>query len=180
MWKDIKGFNGKYQINEYGVVKRTEYISTTKKSNGSTYKRFFKEKILSEHIDSIGYYAVSLNNKKYRIHWLLYNTFIGDSRGFVIDHIDRNKLNNSLSNLRCVENSVNIKNAKHKYSPDIQDMSYRYKYPEKSHPFKLRFSIEGKRKVIGYYKTYDEALQKYNELYAKREKYYLEKYGCVN
>ena len=59
-------------------------------------------------------------------------------------------------------------------------MSYRYKYPEKSHPFKLRFSIEGKRKVIGYYKTYDEALQKYNELYAKREKYYLEKYGCVN
>lgn len=180
MWKDIKGFNGKYKINENGQVKRTEQVYTSTKANGETYRRVFKEKILSQYIDSEGYYALSLNGKIYRTHWLLYNTFVGDSKGFVIDHIDRNKLNNSLSNLRCVENSINIKNAKIKYRPDIKDMSYRYKHPEKAHPFLLRFSIEGKRKTIGYYKTYDEALQKYNELYAKREKYYLEKYGNGN
>lgn len=73
------------------------------------------------------------------------------NRALVVDHIDRNKLNNSLDNLRwvsCLENSANVgdkkqgapkgnKNGKgHGYNPDSKKR-YRYFYKGKG-PYKLR------------------------------------------
>lgn len=44
----------------------------------------------------------------HRIVWMMHNGLIPE--GMVIDHIDRDKLNNDIMNLRCVDRSVNRKN----------------------------------------------------------------------
>lgn len=60
-----------------------------------------------------GYYKVRLSNnglvKDYIIHQLVYQIFKGnyDKSKYVIDHIDGNKLNNDINNLRLLTNSEN-------------------------------------------------------------------------
>lgn len=57
--------------------------------------------------------VVTYNGKKYishRIIWILHNGFIDNS--LVIDHIDRNSLNNAIENLRQVDIAVNSRNSK--------------------------------------------------------------------
>lgn len=58
-----------------------------------------------------GYYVVFFNGKRHcchRIIWVLHFGSIPD--GMVIDHIDGNKLNNRLENLRAVSQAMNMRN----------------------------------------------------------------------
>lgn len=66
---------------------------------------------------SSGYtsYTAYRNGKKYRIyiHTAVALTFLGPRpKGYVIDHIDKNRANNRLDNLRYVSYSENGKNSK--------------------------------------------------------------------
>lgn len=60
-----------------------------------------------------GYYKIRLSNnglvKDYMIHQLVYQIFKGnyDKSKYIIDHIDGNKLNNDINNLRLLTNSEN-------------------------------------------------------------------------
>ena len=50
-------------------------------------------------INGKGYYCVTINNKSFRVHrliWLYHNDYLPD----IIDHKDGNKLNNRIENLR--------------------------------------------------------------------------------
>lgn len=72
------------------------------------------------HTNKAGYHCVSLtrNNKTYnkRIHRLLGLYFIPNPNNLpVIDHIDRNRTNNELSNLRWADLSLNATNRFRKY-----------------------------------------------------------------
>ena len=59
-----------------------------------------------------GYLRISIRNKQYSIHRLVWETFNKPiPEGYYIDHIDGNKSNNALSNLRLVTQSDNMKNA---------------------------------------------------------------------
>lgn len=165
MWRDIKGFEGRYQMSEDREVKRLPYSVTQKGFGGTVYTRNFGEKILEQNIDDKGYLYVDLGNDRYRIHWLYYNTFIGNSTGYFIDHIDRNKLNNDPSNLRLLTQKLNNYNRTLAYKPDIQ---YR-PTKSKNKPYYLRFSEDGKRINIGSFATYEEAENKYRELYNERQ-----------
>ena len=93
IWKDIDGFENKYQISNFGRVK-----SLVRKGHP-------KEIILSlTHTCSSGYRTVGLykNSKRYEksIHRLVANAFIPNPNKYPeINHIDENKFNNCANNL---------------------------------------------------------------------------------
>lgn len=99
VYKDIKGYDGAYQVSNLGNVK--------------SFKRG-KEKILKSGVNSVGYLNVTLfkekKGKSFSVHKLVTMVFLNhipDGYNIVVDHIDNNKLNNNVINLQLVTNRKN-------------------------------------------------------------------------
>lgn len=109
IWKDIKGFEGLYQVSNLGQVKSLERFR--KGENGSLVT--VKEKILKPQINSNGYYQVGLCKnskvKRYMVHRLVYEAFNGQiPEDLQVNHINEVKTDNRLENLNlmtCKENN---------------------------------------------------------------------------
>lgn len=90
IWKDIKDYEGLYQINNYGEIK-------------SLHNYRGKGNILTPIIKR-GYYEIGLRKNGIRkwhlVHRLVANAFIPNSNNLPqINHKDENKLNNDINNL---------------------------------------------------------------------------------
>lgn len=109
IWKDIKNYEGLYQISNFGNVK-----SLARSIDCGKFIRNVKEKLLKQSKNSSGYLHVtfSKNNKlkTFTVHKLIMNTFIGDSN-LTINHKDCNKENNNINNLEYITNEDNLKHA---------------------------------------------------------------------
>lgn len=124
-WKDIKGFEGIFQISNLGIIKRLPY----KANNGTNKCREIKEKILEPFTWQSRYLRVDLqftkDGIKHRratyVHNLVAETFIGERpEGYVIDHINRDYLDNRVCNLRYVTQCDNVNNCnKEQWSKNI-------------------------------------------------------------
>lgn len=114
-WKDIKGYEGLYQISNYGNCKSLDRIIERKTRWGDLAKIVYKGKILSPNKVGGGYLKYDLcKNGKYQAksaHRLVYETFVDNiPEGMEIDHIDCNRENNNVKNLRCVTRKENMHN----------------------------------------------------------------------
>lgn len=108
LWKDIKGYEGLYQISSFGNVKSIE--RTLLRKNGSSFS--VKERILRPTYDKHGYSYVTLTNlkkpKRFFIHRLVAINFIPNPLHKTdVDHIDGNPSNPKLSNLRWATSTEN-------------------------------------------------------------------------
>ena len=127
IWKDIKGYDGDYQVSNLGKVK------SLKKD---------REKIL-KHSNNNGYCLVCLyKNKKTTacsVHQLVYYTFndVEKTKDFVIDHINRDKSDNRLENLRLVTQRKNTQNREKKFKG--------YVYNKKSRTYRSVTDINNKQ-----------------------------------
>ena len=95
IWKDVKGYEGIYEISNYGIIKN---IKTNK--------------IKKQSIDNVGYYVVSLckNNisKLKRVHCIIAEAFIPNPNNYpCVNHKDENKLNNDIENLEWCTKGYN-------------------------------------------------------------------------
>ena len=99
IWKDIDGFNGKFQVSSWGRIRNAE--------TGNILKPYKNKK---------GYLKASLSyggkSIKKRINRLVAIAFIDNPYNLPqVNHKDGNKENNSISNLEWVTNSENQKHA---------------------------------------------------------------------
>ena len=101
-WRDIKGYEGVYQISNLGHIKRIRCAKGRERiiKGFLTKKRYLK---VTLHKDGI--------RKDYLVHRLVAETFIPNPQNKpCVDHIDTDKLNNKVENLRwCTyqENNLN-------------------------------------------------------------------------
>lgn len=122
IWKDIKDYEGLYQVSNLSRVKSI---------------KFGKERILKPVTNSSGYLQVTLckNNikKKYLVHRLVAEAFIDNTDNLPqVNHRDENPLNNVVSNLEWCDRKYNIN-----YGTGIERRS-----KKKSKPV-LQYTLDG-------------------------------------
>lgn len=145
IWKDIDGFDGVYEISNYGRVKSSNYGGMIRKPR----------------IQNNGYETVRLwkcgKPKFYLIHRLVFSHFIGYlNDDLVVDHIDGNKVNNHVSNLQQIESRDNtIKAVCNKYMRGVKKVNRGY--------YSASMNIKYKRYYLGSFKTIEEANEAYNK-----------------
>ena len=122
IWKDIEGYNGDYQVSNLGRVK------SLKKQIG----RKETERIMTPSTTYQGYSRVVLIRDKkpkiYSVHRLVAEAFIPKIEGKpIVDHLDGNRRNNKVENLRwCTfsensQNSMKLKGSKRYNSVSVKD-----------------------------------------------------------
>lgn len=110
VWKQISDINQIAYVSSYGRIKKLFHNK--------------EDKMYVPHytLNNSGYFVVYIDNRPFLVHRLVYETFNSQiDNNKIIDHIDTNRLNNQLNNLREVshaENSNNIlsveKNKRHR------------------------------------------------------------------
>lgn len=146
-WLNIDGYDN-YQVSNFGRIRN----STT-------------GRILKPSVSTAGYLNVTLSKngkiKNHAIHKLVAKEFIENPDGKICaDHIDRNKLNNHVENLRWVSSSENNRNRSiaSNNSSGFKGVSF-YK-PSKKYVAHIYY--EGKKHHLGYFHTAEDAAKAYD------------------
>ena len=99
-WKPVVGYEGLYEVSNWGRVKSLNYNHTG------------KGKILKQQQSMDGYYSVGLSKngilKRYYVHRLVAEAFLPNSDNLpLINHKDENKTNNNVDNLEWCDAKYN-------------------------------------------------------------------------
>ena len=116
IWRDIKKYNGMYQVSNLGNVRSVDRIVKYINRYGTPSEQLHKGKIIAQTDNGKGYKVVHLYMKNKMtneyVHRLVAETFIGEiPEGYAVNHIDFNKGNNMLNNLEIVTYSENNKHS---------------------------------------------------------------------
>lgn len=114
IWKDIQGYEGLYQVSNLGRVKSLgRFVINPLVPKGYSWH---PERILKGRNDTKGYLRVVLYkdqmSKGFKVHRLVAVAFIPNSENKPeVDHINRDKIDNSVNNLRWVSHKENMNNS---------------------------------------------------------------------
>jgi hypothetical protein len=157
-FRDIPGFEG-YQVSNLGRVK--------------SFKRY-REGVLKNSIQHNGYYttALSINNKSFtkNIHQLVAMAFLDhkpDGFKIVVDHINRDKLDNNLENLQLISNRENSSKDKRDGTSKYTGVSLIKSYSK----WKAQIDVNGKSIHLGTFNTEEEASEYYQNALKAIENY---------
>lgn len=113
-WKDIPGYEGRYQVSDLGRVKSLAFYQRCVFKNGVEGKRLTKERILATQVQNSGYVLVHLHldneRKAHTVHRLVASAFV-PGYAAEVNHRDGDKSNNAASNLQWVSSSENKQHA---------------------------------------------------------------------
>lgn len=103
-----------------------------------------------------GYIQIKLDDRLYLAHRLAWLYVHGDWPTDQLDHIDRDRVNNRIANLREVDNARNAQNCglQQNNKSGGKDVCW---YKRKSR-WMVRITIDGERKFLGYFADHNDAL----------------------
>ena len=109
-----------------------------------------------------GYKTITINSKTFRVQRIIWIMMFGHiPNGFFIDHINGNKLDNRLENLRLATNSQNQQN---RPAPKNNSSGYRgVTWHKQMNKWMARICYKKKRKLIGFFDSPEEAYQAYKK-----------------
>lgn len=115
-WKDIKGYEGYYQISNRGNVKSLDRVLNQWFKHGRYEDRQIKGQPLATTDNGNGYLIVSLNKnnkrKNHYVHRLVAEHFIGSiPTDYTVNHKDFNRKNNNVDNLEIITQFDNVQHA---------------------------------------------------------------------
>lgn len=109
IWKDIPGYQGRYQVSNLGRIKSLNMLVGTKGGK----KAVRKGRILIPVVNKDGYHIVCLCDgrikKGIRVHRIVAFVFVPNPFGYnIVNHKDRNPANNAASNLEWCDAAYNV------------------------------------------------------------------------
>ncbi len=122
---------------------------------------------LSQKLTGAGYFEVSFSVVRESAHRLAWALHYGEWPACVIDHIDGNRQNNRLSNLRDVPHSVNLQNIKGPKSNSRSGLLGAHAY--RCGRFQSSISVRGAKVRLG---IFDTALEAHNAYLEAKRKYH--------
>lgn len=151
IWKDVVGYEGLYQISDFGNVKSLKYG---------------KERTLKKTSDKDGYLFVGLyknkTNKTLKVHQLIAEAFLGHKpcgMKLVVDHKNDIKSDNRLDNLQIVTNYQNIIKSIKKTNTSSKYIGVYFH--KKSNKWMARIMINYKNIYLGIFNTEEDAYKVY-------------------
>ena len=160
---EINNFVEQIVIEEFKKIDGYENYSVSKNGN---VRNDLTDKILKHRKDKNGYsnFTLSKNGKlkTHKVHRLVAIAFIlNPDDKLCVDHIDENKTNNNLTNLRWATKTENGQNkGKNKNNTSgFKGVSY----DKTKNKYRAVIKINEKRKHLGYFKTAKEASAEYDE-----------------
>lgn len=119
-WRDIPGYEGKYQVSNIGQIKSCARTRRGKKDSIA----IVRERTLQQRLDKDGYKEVALSSngkmKYYRVHRLVATAFIPNPLNLpLINHKDENPANNVVDNLEWCDYAYNRNYSIYKVSQKV-------------------------------------------------------------
>lgn len=113
-WKDIPGYEGRYQVSDLGRVKSLPFMQRYLLRNGVEAYRRTRERVLAQQPNNRGYLLVHLHldntRRAHTVHRLVAEAFLPNPNNLPeVDHRDRNRGNANVDNLRWSTISDNRK-----------------------------------------------------------------------
>lgn len=176
IWKDIKGFEGLYQVSNEGRVKSLDHIIVCNNGKGIATK-LTKGKIKKFTEWTKGYKRVTLSKdgieKQYSVHRLVAEAFIDNPYNLpCVNHKDENPSNNVWTNLEWCTHKYNMnygtcqQRKSEKMKGRIFEKHFDFNVEKWNHPYKTKekkvyqYTLDGK--LINVYDSLREASRKSN------------------
>jgi hypothetical protein len=153
IWKELKT---NWEISSWGRIKTKE-----RQINRGNHTFSKKAGFLKLGINKQGYVRVSLSKtKQYLVHRLVLEVFTGKTDKYV-DHINGNRHDNRLENLRWCNQSTNAQNQRRTKRTDSNPYTGVSKL--KNNKYRCYIVKDYKQIFLGTFKNPEEAANKYNE-----------------
>ena len=160
--KDIVDMLLKYEDGKLYWKERFEHDGFYSKKSCTVFNSQFAGKEAGS-LDAT-YLKVELFGKKYKVHRLIWLLFNNKDPKNLIDHIDGNKLNNRIENLREADYTTNGMNRKSHYNKEV---SKGVSFVKKDKKYVARIMADGNSIYLGRFDDEETAKQAYDEAAVK-------------
>jgi len=160
-WKPIKGYEGLYEISDIGLVRSLDRKVRYRESRTKKIKGQLLKPSLPKGYPQVSLYKNNLGNSR-SVHTLVWDHFGNRPRNghkLLVDHIDKNKANPEIANLRLLTNKQNIS----------RQIGKGYYYNRKIKLYHAQIMINNKRLSLG---CYERPIDAHNAYLKAKKKYH--------